>query len=198
MSGVLIGVPVALVLLTLIVTAGLYIGILVCKIARQQERMWEIPLGTGKSIGLSSTLEEAIGGYIEEGTWREGRVPEYYSFEDVDEDTTMCTDGEGAMSSTIEASIGEYVVEGEREGEGEGERKGPDYYSFEDVDEETSMYTGGTGGPYQGLEQKSRDYTNVYNRLGRGSYQDLDSLGQEEEHGYQRIAGKKPRDSGRE
>lgn len=197
MIGVLIGVPAAIVVLTLVLTAGLYIVILVCRIAQQRERIWELPLGIEKSLAVNRTIDVALEEYTIQGEPVEGRLPGYYSFEDVNEDDSFCSDGEGGTGafSTTSYTLEEVVLGQYRVKEEEKKGKVAEYYSYDDVDalEDSSLCTGGPGGPYQGLNQNTRDYTNVYNRLGGSAYQDLDSLCQEEEHRYHKIAGKKKR-----
>ena len=196
MVGVLIGVPVAIIVLALVLTAGLYIVILVCRIAQQQERIWELPLGIEKSLAVNRNIDVALEEYTIQGEV-EGRLPDYYSFEDVNEEDSFCSDevgGTGTFSATSttleEVVLGQYGVKAESR-----KKKVAEYYSYDDVEalEDSSLCTGGVGGRYQGLNQNTTDYTNVYNRLGGSTYQDLDSLCQEEEHRYHKIAGKKQR-----
>ena len=89
MAGVLIGVPVALVLLSLILTAVIYIGTLLCRTARQQERIWELPVGIEKSQVMSSTIEVAGGPYLVD-EWEEDSTA-YYNFDYMDEEIPPCT-----------------------------------------------------------------------------------------------------------
>ena len=139
MAGVLIGVPVALVLLSLILTAVVYIGTLLCRTPRQQERISELPV----------VIEESQ-----------------------------------VMSSTVEVASGARLVE-------EGDSTA--YHNFDHMDEETPPCTGRAGRSYQDLDEEIRDCSSVYDRLGRGSYQNLDSLELEEAHRYQRFVGKRER-----
>ena len=88
MAGVLIGVPVALVLLSLILTAVIYIGTLLCRTARQQERIWELPVGIEKSQVMSSTIEVAGGPYLVD-EWEEDSTV-YYNFDYMDEEIPPC------------------------------------------------------------------------------------------------------------
>lgn len=197
MVGVLIGVPVGIVVLVLVLTAGLYIVILVCRIAHQQERLWELPIGIEKSLAVNRTIDVALEEYTIQGELMEGRLPDYYSFEDVTEENSLCSDGvegigtfSGTSTTLEEVVFGQYGVKEEKK-----KGKVAEYYSYDDVEalEDSSLCTGGARGPYQGLNQNTRDYTNIYNRLGSSAYQDLDSLCQEEEHRYHKIAGKKQR-----
>ena len=65
------------------------------------------------------------------------------------------------------------------------EEEGPKDHTYDVVDEECS--TVGRAVVYQGLDVGTQVCDSVYTQLGKGTYQELDLQGKEEEHHYQRV-----------
>ena len=65
------------------------------------------------------------------------------------------------------------------------EEEGTKDHTYDVVDEEST--TVGREAVYQSLDVSTQDYVSVYNQLGGGTYQELDTQGKEEEHHYQAM-----------